>query len=249
MLEQKSAIRQLRQHMKGRFVKGADGVGDVVSVVGEVEQAHPACALFVGELGGGIELLIGGAEEGLRSTPGGGFSSHGAMGHLGIDRHRTSCFRFGPTDAVVLVGEIAVGKVHQIDPNGGQAMSASRHPISEIGPWHMTHELNLKVHSFVDHPNMTATVSEVRGDGDRPVLKYVFSQPAPHGDLTCHQLVIYIDEALQVPLGYEVYDFAPKGSDKPVLDESYLYTKLELKPGLTQVDFDMENPAYEFKKK
>jgi len=139
--------------------------------------------------------------------------------------------------------------VLRVDPNGGQAMSASRHPISEIGPWHMTEELNRKIHTLQDHPAMTATVSEVRGEGDRPILKYSFSQPAPRGELTCHKLVIYIDEAMQIPLGYEVFDFPPAGSTEPALDESYLYTKLELNPGLTQIDFDESNPAYEFKRK
>jgi hypothetical protein len=58
---------------------------------------------------------------------------------------------------------------------------------------------------------------------------------------------VFIDDELQVPIRYVAYSW-PKNEGEntgPVLEE-YTYLNLKLNVGLTEADFDSNNPNYNF---
>ena len=62
-----------------------------------------------------------------------------------------------------------------------------------------------------------------------------------------HRAEIFIDDALNIPLRYAAYHWPEKPGSKelPVLEE-YTYLNVKLNVGLTDADFDSENPNYNF---
>ena len=56
---------------------------------------------------------------------------------------------------------------------------------------------------------------------------------------------IVIDTECDVPVHYEAYEWPAKGQ-KPFLSETYSYYDLKLDIGLTDRDFDPDNPEYAF---
>ena len=57
---------------------------------------------------------------------------------------------------------------------------------------------------------------------------------------------IFIDDELQVPVRYAAWGWpSSPGGEMPLLEE-YTYLKIALNQGLTDRDFDHENPDYNF---
>ncbi len=52
---------------------------------------------------------------------------------------------------------------------------------------------------------------------------------------------------LNVPIRYESYDWPTEKGGEPILVEEYTYLNLKLNNGLTDLDFDVNNPKYQFK--
>ena len=73
--------------------------------------------------------------------------------------------------------------------------------------------------------------------------------PVKRRDFLFHIARIFVDKELMVPLRYEAYDWPAKPGEPPPLLESYTYARLKLNPGLTDADFDPNNPQYNFVKK
>ena len=65
---------------------------------------------------------------------------------------------------------------------------------------------------------------------------------APH---EFHRAKIYIDKDLQIPVRFVFYDRPLFGSE-PRVAEEYTFTDIELNVGLSDQDFDITNPAYDF---
>jgi hypothetical protein len=75
-------------------------------------------------------------------------------------------------------------------------------------------------------------------------IRIIHPQPAEHFDF--HIARILIDDELNLPVGYEGYTWPEKPGDEPVLNERYFYTEIQLNVGFTDLDFDPDNPAYDY---
>ena len=49
-----------------------------------------------------------------------------------------------------------------------------------------------------------------------------------------------------MPIRYAAWTWPPTGTDTPVLEEEYNYRDIRLNVGLTDRDFDPDNPTYNF---
>ena len=58
---------------------------------------------------------------------------------------------------------------------------------------------------------------------------------------------VFIDDQLNLPVGYEGYVWPDTGETEPKLVERYFYKDLELNVGLTNKDFDPENSDYDYR--
>ncbi len=138
-----------------------------------------------------------------------------------------------------------VGTV-RIPPQGPLAMLGQRYPITELGIENLTRRL-IEVGRHDEHYGETYVW---RNDdakvGDRPCLSFTVMHPVKRTGFIFHIARIFVDKELMVPLHYEAYDWPEKPGDPPQLLERYTYARLTLNPGLTDADFDPNNPEYNF---
>jgi hypothetical protein len=59
---------------------------------------------------------------------------------------------------------------------------------------------------------------------------------------------IFVDDAMNVPVRYEAYDWPKNAGGAPELIEAYTYVNMKFNVGLTDADFDRNNPAYHLSK-
>ena len=57
---------------------------------------------------------------------------------------------------------------------------------------------------------------------------------------------IFIDTQRMIPLRYAAFLWPQKAGGEPLLEEEYTYLDVKLNVGLTDTDFDPNNPDYQF---
>ncbi|MEM7477587.1 MAG: DUF1571 domain-containing protein [Planctomycetota bacterium] len=133
-----------------------------------------------------------------------------------------------------------------LDPNGMLAMKGQRYPITDMGIENLVVKLIEKGER--DKKNGPCQVEFRRGASvakrDCTVLTVKHSVKKACYDFCEAQ--IFIDNELNIPIRYCAFDW-PKtpGGEKQLLEE---YTYMNIKPnvGLTDMDFNQENPKYRF---
>jgi hypothetical protein len=134
----------------------------------------------------------------------------------------------------------------RLDPTSYLAMRGQRHPITEIGI-----------------ENLLKKIIE-RGERDRQYgqCDVQFFRHAKIGDMQCTMLQvthperrpyfdfyrarIYFADSLKIPIRYESWSWPTQSGGDPVLEEEYNYLNVKVNVGLTDLDFDPQNPAYRF---
>jgi hypothetical protein len=133
-----------------------------------------------------------------------------------------------------------------LDPRGTIAMMDNRHPITEAGVLDMIRQL---IEIGQREMQLPADESLVRIDAatldERPVTRFEIEHPRPDKKILFHLARVYIDDALNLPVRFEAYDF-PDAQGKLPLLEQYTYLGIRENVGLTDRDFDPENPDYGF---
>ncbi len=138
-----------------------------------------------------------------------------------------------------------VGRV-SLAPDGILAMRGNRYPITEIG-----------IKNLVTRLVQVAKEDRKRGECEvnfykdakingRSCTKIEVKHPVRRSHFRFHIARIFIDDEMQIPVRYEAYDWPEKRGGSPVLLEEYTYIKVKLNVGLTDRDFDPDNPKYEF---
>lgn len=135
-----------------------------------------------------------------------------------------------------------IGKVF-LDPNGSMAMDGQRHPITKAGLLNLTTELvQIAKHDMQFDECTVRNYPDVKIDG-RPTTMIEAVHPIPRSDFKFHVARIYIDNELKIPTMFEAYSWPRQQGGEPVLEEKYIYTKLQLNTGLKPEDFSVNNPA------
>ena len=142
------------------------------------------------------------------------------------------------TGLIGLVGTL------EIDPLSQQAMSESRHPITNMGmkplaegvikQWE--NELKYGEIEVKYYPN-----AKVRGMECKVIES---SHPQPRRQFPFQKTRLFIDKATNLPVRVEQYGFPTTAGQKPPLLEEYTYWNVRGNVGLTDRDFDPENPKY-----
>jgi hypothetical protein len=125
-------------------------------------------------------------------------------------------------------------------------MSESRHPITNMGlaglvdgvieQWEEETkygEIEVKY-----YPN-----AKLRGMECKVIES---SHPRPRRQFKFQMTRLYIDKATNLPVRVEQYGFPAAPGQKPPLIEEYTYWNIRTNVGLTDRDFDPENPSYGF---
>jgi hypothetical protein len=135
----------------------------------------------------------------------------------------------------------------RLRPDNWLAMRGNRYPITELGIETLLvrmiemgrrdrrHEGECRVEYSRD----------LEFDG-RPCTLISITHPRRDSSFDFHLARIYIDDTLQVPVGYESYQWPEEEGGEPLLVERYFYRELQINPGFQEIDFDPDNPDYDF---
>ena len=133
-----------------------------------------------------------------------------------------------------------------LDPDGAMAMRGQLHPIYDIGVENLVIKLierGEKERKFDECDVQFKPGAKINGRLCT-VLQVTHPVQRPHFEF--HKAEIFIDDDLKVPTRYAAYFWPDKaGQPEPVL-EAYTYLNVKMNVGLTDADFDSENPNYNF---
>lgn len=140
-------------------------------------------------------------------------------------------------------GSSLIGRLN-LDPEGLIAKRGNRYTIKDAGLKNLVKkliDLGGRKDLFRDS-NVKIVNAEF---AERPCTQVEISSPRPVGDFRMATARIAIDKEWDVPVLYEAYEW-PADGGKPFLSETYSYYDLEFNVGLTDRDFDPNNPDYAY---
>jgi hypothetical protein len=143
------------------------------------------------------------------------------------------------------VGIKGLIRVH-LDPNGAIAMRGQRYPITEIG-------LENLVDKMIERASKDRLYDEcqvTRFDGatvaERPCHVFRIEHPVERPHFDFHRAEVFFDSELKMPIRYDSWSWPSEPGGKPVLEEEYTYTDIQINVGLADLDFDPDNEDYDF---
>ncbi|MCA9099982.1 MAG: DUF1571 domain-containing protein [Planctomycetales bacterium] len=137
----------------------------------------------------------------------------------------------------------------KVDPFGDQAMSENRRPVSELGIWNFADRLLEGRRLDLAEPRVDAWMTQDQRIANRDCYSFTFLTPEHTVTARNYKTVIFIDRETELPLGCQLFGWPENDGDDPPLEESYLFEDLEMGTGLTDLAFDVDNPAYHFGKR
>lgn len=139
------------------------------------------------------------------------------------------------------------GKIKvSIDPDGTLAMTDNRYPIYTAGMENLCQMLMEQGIKERHYPECEVKFYKDAKINGRKCLLIEMRHPVqrPHFEWTLAR--VYVDEELQIPIRFVSWGFPETAGGKPLLLEEYTYTNLKLNVGLTDADFDPDNPNYAY---
>ena len=133
-----------------------------------------------------------------------------------------------------------------LKPQGLLAMRGQRYPIQCIGFDFLVGELIRRGERDRMHGDCEVEIDPEAALIGRPCTKIEVrhSVSQPHFDFSLAR--IFVDQELGVPIHYTACTWPSQDGGRPVLLEEYTYLDVQLNVGLTDADFDPDNPAYDF---
>ena len=137
-------------------------------------------------------------------------------------------------------------KTFHLEPDSMIAMKGQRYPIYDIGIENLIEKLIEKAERDKQTGPCEVTYREGIKINKREcrLIELIHEHPHPTHDF--HRARVFIDEELNLPCRYEAYDWPATKGGKPQLIEAYTYFNIKTNVGLTDKDFDPENPGYHF---
>jgi len=133
----------------------------------------------------------------------------------------------------------------KLPPKGYLAMLGNRYPITDAGIENLIVKLIEKGTRDKAHGECDVQFYKGAKINDRVCTLLQVTHPVARDYFDFHIAQIFIDDALQIPIRYAAYSWPTPGG-KPQLEEEYTYMNLQVNVGLTDQDFNPENPEYKY---
>ncbi len=150
----------------------------------------------------------------------------------------------------ILAHEVGVGRVVagtvKLDPKGGRAMEANRHPVTEAGIGSLIDTVHDRWALELTPEDAHVVFHHGARVGDRACIMIETTHSRPGPQFLFHKVKLYIDEEHGLPIRFEAFDWPSKPGQEPPLMEEYTYVNLKINVGLKDRDFDPGNPLYSF---
>ncbi|MEQ8785245.1 MAG: DUF1571 domain-containing protein [Pirellulaceae bacterium] len=134
----------------------------------------------------------------------------------------------------------------KLPPTGFLAMLGNRYPITEIGIENLVLKLIERGEKEKKVGLCEVTFKEGEKINGRECTLIEIRHPEPNPKYEFFIGQIFIDKKHFVPVRYAAYKWPEEEGGENMLEEEYTYLDLKLNVGLTDKDFDPDNPAYEF---
>ena len=133
-----------------------------------------------------------------------------------------------------------------LQPDSMLAMRNSRHPITNIGFRNLLAKMVEKGNRDREHGECEVTIKRNLEIAGRKCVMLEVKHPVEREHFDSYIARIYLDQELEIPIGYEGYLWPEEEGGEPPLLEKYFYTDLKFNVGLQDSDFDPANEAYDF---
>ncbi|MBL9125554.1 MAG: DUF1571 domain-containing protein [Planctomycetaceae bacterium] len=135
----------------------------------------------------------------------------------------------------------------RLDPLGERAMEYNRRPVTQIGLWNFNRRLLDNLRVDLEHPDVKVWMTQDKKVGGREAYCFRVVHTDRAEQAAYHKMLMYIDQQLGLPVACELYGWPELEGGDPPLEESYAFNDLQLEVGLSDLDFDITNPEYEFR--
>ena len=125
-------------------------------------------------------------------------------------------------------------------------MQGSRYSIRDIGMMNLLVKMLEKGEDGLKNDDCQVRIERnVKvGEVQCTMLEIVYPEKTPHIDF--HKARIFIDDQRGLPIAYEGYLWPEKKGEEAPLLEKYIYNNIKLNIGLTDAEFDPDNPKYDY---
>lgn len=155
----------------------------------------------------------------------------------------------GQNNGKLLAHGVGLEKVlgtFSLDPTGTLAMEGQRFPITDAGLANLLAKLARRFRQEMQYGECDVQFYQGAKVDGRSCRMFEVRHPQPRRNFRYALARLYIDDQLGIPLRFEGYSWPARSGQPLRLVEEYTYTRLRLNPGLTDRDFSVENPQYDY---
>ena len=133
-----------------------------------------------------------------------------------------------------------------VSPTGSLAKRFSRYPMTSVGIANLVERLIEVAEKDVQRGECEVKyLQDVKIQG-RPCFCIQVTHPTPRSYFTFYKAMIYVDRETNLPIRYESYSWPTRKGGAPILLEEYTYLNMKFNVGLSDIDFSVKNPKYNF---
>ena len=141
-------------------------------------------------------------------------------------------------------GVKALAGTFTLEPTCETAMQGNRYPITLVGMSNLLGKIIQQWEASLQFDDVDVKFFPNAKLGNVECKAIQTTIPTPRNGVEFHMTRLYLDKANNLPVRLEQYGF-PQGG-KPPLIEEYSYTNVKTNVGLTDADFDKNNPRYAY---
>lgn len=163
---------------------------------------------------------------------------------------REAIYVNGRNNGKVVAHDVGVAKILtgtlRLDPRERLAMEDNRHPITEAGIGNLIDTLVDRWSTELQPDESRVTVDSNVSWAGRPCTLITSTHTEKRAEFLFHEVKVYVDHELGLPVRFEAYDWPREASGHPILVEEYSYHDVRINVGLGDLDFHPENKAYSY---
>ncbi|MDO4584643.1 MAG: DUF1571 domain-containing protein [Planctomycetia bacterium] len=165
-------------------------------------------------------------------------------------RGREAIYVAGRNDGNILAhgtGFEAVLGTLSLHPTSPQAMNGNLHPITELGILNLARRLAKEAEQQLHRNSFEVSYSHCKLNGVECVRLEVLNNERFQED-PFYKAHIYVDIHRNIPIRYVAWGWETEENGEPPLLEEYTYLDVQLNQNFQDVDFDIANPEYHYRK-
>lgn len=133
-----------------------------------------------------------------------------------------------------------------LEPTSPRMMEGNLYPLTQIGLLNMTRRLITRETEEMAFGECEVKFFEGAKVDGRLCTCAEIIHPVPRRNFKFHRTRVFYDNEWQIPVRTENCGWPTAAGAEPPVMEEYTYQKVRLNAGLTELDFDTRNPAYQF---